>query len=281
MPEGPEVKLSADLIRPMIVGKTIMNAWPTAEGRYAATEPEGYIPFWKDQNRGCQVASIDVKGKFMYWLFTNGWYLMNTFGMTGQWSQTAGKHPCFIFQYLAGIDEEGLADSYHMVFNDPRHFGTIKFTNRSQDIEDKLSSLGWDPLQEKLEDHIHSLTWLIRRSNKPIGQLLMDQKKFAGVGNYIRAEGLYKAKISPWRLGRQLSEQEVKNLCQAISRVMHDSYDHQGATIHTYKTAYGEEGKYSSCFKVYGQKKDPSGNHIVKEDTPDGRTIHWCPAIQK
>lgn len=41
----------------------------------------------------------------------------------------------------------------------------------------------------------------------------------------------------------------------------------------------GAEGKYSSCFKVYGKKKDPLGNKIVKEDS-GGRSIHWCPTIQ-
>jgi formamidopyrimidine-DNA glycosylase len=62
--------------------------------------------------------------------------------------------------------------------------------------------------------------------------------------------------------------------------VMKESYKYQGATILTYKDAYGAEGKYSSCFKVYGQKTDPLGNKIVTEETPDKRTIHWCPTIQ-
>ena len=55
---------------------------------------------------------------------------------------------------------------------------------------------------------------------------------------------------------------------------------YQGATISTYATVFGEEGKYSSCFKVYGQKNDPIGNPIQKDVTPEGRTIHWCPAVQ-
>jgi formamidopyrimidine-DNA glycosylase len=118
------------------------------------------------------------------------------------------------------------------------------------------------------------------KSNKPIGQLLMDQSLFAGVGNYIRAEALYQAKMSPWRLGNQLTEDDLKALYEAIVSVMKESYDHQGATILTYKNAYGEEGKHSSYFKVYGQSKDPLGNIIKKEDTPDKRTIHWCPAVQ-
>ena len=107
----------------------------------------------------------------------------------------------------------------------------------------------------------------------------MDQGIFAGVGNYIRAEALYLSKLSPFRPASKLSEDEVHNLCQHIVDVMEESYKYQGATIQTYKTAYGEEGRYSSLFKVYGQKSDPLGNKIIKQDS-GGRTIHWCPSIQ-
>ena len=62
---------------------------------------------------------------------------------------------------------------------------------------------------------------------------------------------------------------------------MESSYQHQGATISTYKTVYGEEGRYSTLFKVYGKKLDPGGNKIVSETTPDKRTTHWVPSIQK
>ena len=78
-----------------------------------------------------------------------------------------------------------------------------------------------------------------------------------------------------------LSDSEIDELCQSIINVMKDSYKYQGATIQTYKTAYGAEGKYTSFFKVYGKKTDPLGNKVVKETTPDKRTIHWCPAMQK
>jgi formamidopyrimidine-DNA glycosylase len=61
---------------------------------------------------------------------------------------------------------------------------------------------------------------------------------------------------------------------------MQESYQHQGATISTYKTVYGAEGKYSTLFKVYGQKQDSAGRKIIKQQTPDKRTIHWCPEIQ-
>lgn len=266
MPEGVEVKLSAEVIRPLVVGKTLASVY--LNGRYQATSPEGLTEF-KNKSK---VLDVQTKGKFMYWTFENNWFMFCTFGMSGQWSPQKGKHPAL------GIT---FTDGNEIYFNNPRHFGTIKFVQGHHKLNKKLNSLGWDPLDSGSIPLYH--TWIPRKlsvSNKSIGEVLMDQSIFAGVGNYIRAEALYLSKMSPWRKANTLSEDEIVDLMDNITMVMQDSYDHQGATILTYKDPYGAEGKYSSCFKVYGQKQDPLGNQIIKEATPGGRTIHWCPAIQ-
>lgn len=277
MPEGPEVKLSADLIRPLVVGKRVINAFPGNRSRYATSPPDGFPGFLETISKEVvRVTEVNVRGKFMYWKFSNGWYLMNSFGMSGQWSPKEGKHPSFGFYFS---DNAPTIEST-IYFNDPRHFGNIKFTNSEKEVNKKLEELGWDPLEMPLDKNLKWITFQLGKSSKSIAEALMDQSLFSGVGNYIRAEALYACKLSPWRKANQLSQDEIKTLCQAIIDVMQESYKHQGATIHTYKTAYGEEGKYSTLFKVYGQKKDPLGHKIVKQQTPDKRTIHWCPDIQ-
>lgn len=277
MPEGPEVKLSADLIRPLVLGKRVINAFPGKKSRYATSAPDGFSNFLETISKEVvRVDDVDVKGKFMYWKFSNAWYMMNSFGMSGQWSVGAGKHPCFGFYFSE--DPPNIEGTIH--FNDPRHFGTIKFTNSEKELHKKLDELGWDPLSMPLDKSVKWITFQLSKSKKPIAEVLMDQSLFSGVGNYIRAEALYACKLSPWRVANQLSKDEVQSLCKAIVDVMEESYQHQGATIHTYKTAYGDEGKYSTKFKVYGQKQDPSGHKIVKQQTADKRTIHWCPDIQ-
>lgn len=285
MPEGVEVKISAELIKPILHKRRVVDVKVTANGRYASNKPDGWEEFNEAlhsqnirDNGGMQILDVQTKGKFMYWSFTDDWYLFSTFGMTGQWSPESGKHPCFILRHTF---DQRTSHTFQMVFNDPRHFGTLKFVHGRQALLEKLDELGWDPL-----NHGMTTVWsnfivnTCARSTKPIGQLLMDQGLFAGVGNYIRAEALYLAKVSPWRQCNLMKKEEILVLCQALVDVMNESYKHQGATILTYKDAYGAEGKYSSCFKVYGKKVDPLGNKIVKEKTPEGRAIHWCPAIQ-
>lgn len=285
MPEGPELKLSAEVIKPLVVNKAyVSRAYAHHTGRYASQDPEGLAEFLNSFrsetgnivviDKLVTVTDVQVKGKFMYWTFSNGWYLFNTYGMTGQWSPQDSKHICFAFRFR---EEDKFT---HIYFNDPRHFGTIKFTNKRQDLVDKLNSLGWDPLANNLPTYQAWLDDTLSKNYKNIGETLLDQSIFAGVGNYIRAEALYVAKISPFRKCNSLSSSERLALYNAIIDVMEDSYKHQGATISTYKDAYGAEGKYSSQFKVYGQKNDPNGNLIVKEKSTEGRTIHWCPTVQ-
>lgn len=273
MPEGPELLLSADYIRPLLQERTIIKAYPTNNSRYAITLPEGYVAFQNYIDQGqCQVQDVQVKGKFMFWQFSDNWSLWCTFGMSGRMSPQRDHHPCFVFQ---------LDNSTEMVFDDTRHFGTIKFSNNPQALTAKLNELGWDALSQPLD--INRRNWIknkLFRSNKTIVEILMDQKIFCGVGNYIKCESLYVSGLSPWRLGKSLNHDDIDRLCQAIVNVVNTSYQQRGATILTYKTADGAEGDYANFFKVYGKKQDPQGLPIKKETTSDGRTTHWVPAIQ-
>lgn len=275
MPEGPEVKLSADLIHPLVKGKQILKVLVGGDSRYKNKDPEGLVEFNKIiANSNVSVEKVSVKGKFMFWEFSNKYHMFSTFGMSGQWSPTEGKHVCLEIRLR---DSAGVSSVY---FNDPRHFGTVKFVSSRKELLEKLNELGWDPLSQELKDYLPFIVSEFKKSAMPVAQMLMDQSIFAGVGNYIRAEALYLAKISPWRKCNVMTKDEIEALCKTIIEVMQESYKYQGATILTYTDAYGAEGKYSSQFKVYGQKTDPDGNKVIKEDTPDKRAIHWCPTVQ-
>src|SRR5271166_124309 len=193
MPEGVEVKLSADLIKPLVVGKRVINAFAGRSSRYKTIPPDGYRDFLETISKETfRVDDVKVRGKFMYWTFSNNWYMMNTFGMSGQWSPKEGKHPCFGFF----LGEDPFSSFESIYFNDPRHFGTIKFTDNAKEIADKLDDLGWDPLQMQMLGNLPWIQSQLAKTSKPIGEVLMDQGVFAGVGNYIRCEALYSCELS-------------------------------------------------------------------------------------
>ena len=118
------------------------------------------------------------------------------------------------------------------------------------------------------------------RSSKTIVEALMDQKIVAGVGNYIKADSLWLAKISPHRLVSDISDSDLSKLNDCIRDVMTTSFEMGGATIYSYKNFDGSIGEYGSKFLVYNKKVDPDGNLIIKETTRDKRTTHWSPDVQ-
>ena len=79
-----------------------------------------------------------------------------------------------------------------------RNFGTIHFFKGKQCLDKKLKTLGVDMLKtfnlKKDYEFIEKKMNKIKDQKKKIGVVLLEQRIFAGSGNYIRAETLYQGK---------------------------------------------------------------------------------------
>ena len=124
--------------------------------------------------------------------------------------------------------------------------------------------------------------------------VLMDQKKVgSGIGNYLAAEILYRAKISPHRLASSLTEEEIKDLTYWIKYMTKLCYvdNHIGYMVDLEEEANKIDRvnyhpsiklkKEEFEFQVYGLKKDPLGNPVkADKGIVKGRTTYWVPKIQ-
>lgn len=270
MPEGPEVRKTTDFLS-MSVDRTI-SSFTVLSGRYTRT---GGIPNAVNAVLPAKIKSVDCKGKFIYFTLTYNnnqeYYLFSTLGMTGMWSSEKSKHARFSISFN---------DESTLYYNDIRNFGTLKFISDKKVLIKKLNLLGPDVLGSDVTwDLIKSAC--LRKPNKTIAECLMNQSLISGVGNYLKAEILYDAKISPHRLCKDITEKEFKTLAESCYWVTRLSYKMGGATLSTYRQPNGEKGLYSRRFAVYNQKTDPLGNNVIKEQTLDKRTTHWVPNIQK
>ena len=108
----------------------------------------------------------------------------------------------------------------------------------------------------------------------------MNQSVVSGIGNYIKAEALYRAKISPHRLVKEISDESLLLLFNSVKDIMNESYQLQGNTFNTYRNFQSGGGNFSSMLRVYRQDVDSNGYEVVKEKTLDGRTTHWVKEIQ-
>jgi len=266
MPEGPEVRKNAESLAHRASGREVLQV-DILSGRYIKKVPSGLSAFSNVLPK--RVIGVGAHGKFLYWLLDDELSIWSTLGMTGHWSMHASDHSRV---------KVTLSDG-EVYFNDQRNFGTIKFIRGKFQLIEKLKSLGPDMLAEDVADDVFIKK--LRKYNKwTIAKTLMDQRAIAGVGNYVKADSLWLARISPHRKIDDMSDIELSTLNNAIKQVMRESYQSGGATITSYKNFDGTEGEYSRQFLVYNQKTDPDGNNVVRELTDDKRTTHWCPSVQ-
>jgi len=289
MPEGPEIRRSADHLSRLLVGKYIVNALIGKGGRYTEDNPPpGFPPLLATMKKGAipRVTEVNAKGKFMWWQLEHKdqtTFVWITYGMSGQWHRDSNKHTAFGIYFAPQNDVFDRLGNFiqpdTLYFNDPRHFGTIHFVQDPRTHEKKLASLGPDMLSNPPDERQFRVE-LLRKNQKTLAEVLMDQSVISGVGNYVKAEALYLAELSPHRIICELSTLEIERLRLQIINVMRASYNTGGATIRTYRNPYGAEGGAQRRFAVYGNQTDPMGNPVVREETKDGRTTHWVPAIQ-
>lgn len=284
MPEIGEVALTAEILEKYFKGKKLKK-FEFVSGRYIKKLPEGYTDFVKALP--LKVVNVNSRGKFLWFTLIGNnqtWYIWNTFGLTGMWSI---KEPEYERADLT------FEKNKHGYYADMRNFGTFKFSTDSEALQKKLTTLSPD----FLKDDDFNLK-KIQKYKIPIVKILMDQKKVgSGLGNYLTAEILYRAKISPYRLGSSLSNADIKRLTYWIKYVVKLSYydnhigymaDLEDEASKIKRINYHPEIKLKNKhfkFDVYKQKTDPKGNPVeIAKIVGSGdkkRSTYWVPAVQK
>lgn len=274
MPEAAEVKLITDFLTEKLVGKNIIDMGMSGS-KFVKKPIANIFEFITTQPLKCTEAQC--KGKFIYLTFKNKyneiWFMKNSLGMTGFWTADSSlNHNHFFFR---------LEDNSKIYFNDARKFGNISFTKNESEILVKLYELGHDILGPIYPDMYSDIFKRFKKYlDKNICVALMSQEVLAGVGNYIKAEALFKAEISPWRKVEEIPTRRLQELIKWCRQIAIDAYILKGNSFHTFTNADGTKGSYKDKLKIYKQKIDPYGNEIIKEETPDGRTTYWSPSVQ-
>jgi len=108
----------------------------------------------------------------------------------------------------------------------------------------------------------------------------MDQHFVAGIGNYIKCEALYYAKVHPESQLKDLSAEKIAETIMQAQKVAKLSLKYGGNTIRDYVDLDGNRGTFAKMLQVYGQTKDPELNDVIRIKTSDGRTTHMVPRVQ-
>ena len=260
MPEGPECHLAALHLEQICKDKLITSI-DIHGGRYQKHGPfDGFDTLKIHINEGTsRVKGVGSRGKLIIMFFDNSWCILCTLGLKGARTSKKTKH-CDV-----SIDVDA---KQRLWFKDQMHYGTLKYVDLEETIC-KMKSLGPDvTVKDKAftQDYLRAL--LHKYPKWDLAKLLMDQSKMSGIGNYLKAEILYRCKLAPMRMCETLLENEIIDLHRAILDIPY-AYWHSyigGPTIY---------------IQVYNKKKDKLGFTVEKCKTKDGRTSHWVPGVQK
>ena len=274
MPEGPECKIITEGLTKLLGGKTLSTLTINPKSRYHKKAPDGFPEF--TAALPTKITQIKQHGKFIWWEFANGWVAWQTLGLAGGWfvkeKGNSGIH-------LTTMEGQTI------YYDDARHFGTLKFlepTSAVKETAKKLKTLGPDILTRP---HISASEYIARLRKYPkhiIGVLLMVQKVMAGVGNYLRSEILYAARVNPHTMVGDLTDEQLTRLYGKTYELAEASYRAGGASIQHYSDIYSHDGKFEYQMQVYGRKKTPGGLEVKAEKLgKETQTTYWCPELQK
>ena len=122
-----------------------------------------------------------------------------------------------------------------------------------------------------------------RRGHMAICKFLMTQEYFAGIGNYLKAEILYRSRVSPFRALSTLTDDEISRLFSVALSTISQAYQAGGLTHGTFLDPDMEKGVFSVYIYKRAGERDQHGyivQFMSKNDSPDGRGTYYVPEVQ-
>lgn len=270
MPELPEVETIARSLREggrgsaAILGATITNV----NVLWAKSIACPSVPEFKRRVEGAIIRSISRRGKYIAIGLSSGWLLVHL-RMSGDLTTAdAGRiqsnHDRVTFD---------LSSQQHLVFNDPRKFGRIWFTDDPGLV---CGHLGFEPFDEALNGD--SMYDLLKSRKKRIKTLLLDQTLLAGIGNIYADEALFTAGIHPLTRSDHVTPLLAEKLLKSIRQVLKLGIDRNGASIDWVYRG----GQFQNDFNVYqrGGEACRSCATPIERIVVGQRATHFCPRCQ-
>ena len=269
MPESPEIFNLTKNVLSKYIGKKLNNI-KINYGRYKTHgPPENFNQFKKSFPIKC--TNVYKKGKVMFICFEHNWYIISKLGLVGWWNIEGEQLE------WRNDNKKNLVLSFNnskdLIYDDHLSFGSVTITNDSELIQTELNKLAPDISNKNIKfSEILERISNPKIKNKLIEDIIIDQKLiFSGIGNYLKSEILYKAKISPLRKIKDINKNEwkiiftiAKKLCNKMQTILETN----------------NPIKYFNSMKVYQKDKDPYVNKIKTHKSSQGRTTFYVESIQ-
>ena len=255
MPELAELKLTSDFVNLASENKAFTHISKNPDHKW------NEIDFGEDFTIESQSRGKEIKLVLRSTQTDRTDNLMMTMGMGGhfQWANPGEsiKHTHLFFHAKNGG---------HLAFVDVRRFGKWKWGDWNKDR-------GPDPTTEyflfcnNILKNLHKLAF-----DHPIYEVLMNQRYFNGIGNYLRAEILFRIPDEdPFVPARDYIKRNTWELFELCRDIPIKVYEIGGGTIKDWKNPFGEVSSVSDLMLCYGNP------HMLKIKDRGGRMFWYDP----
>ena len=237
-------------MRPRLTGQRVLHASPVALKRV----------------EGTTVTGVDAVGKHLLVRFDNGLSLHTHMRMTGSWHLYRPGEPWRRPERLARavLEVEG---TVAVLFNAP--VVELKRTAR-----EGLEHLGPDLLGDPVD-----LSRVVRRARSlpgavALGELLLDQRVAAGIGNVYKSETLWWLRLDPWAPQSSLTDEQLAELFEVAREALRSNLGSFERRFPGYGpgAVHGRGGR--ACRRC--------GTIIrVRAQGEQARLTYWCPTCQR
>jgi endonuclease VIII len=265
MPEGDTIFRTAASIRKWIGGREITAARTSLRG-LAISDVVG-----RTLNR------VDPVGKHLLMQFDCADVLQPSLLLRTHMMMTGSWHVYAVGATWQRPERQArvvlaAADRLAVCFNAP----VVELTTESIETAVGISHLGPDILLDPFD--VKSAIQRARRcpAGRAIGEVLLDQRVVAGIGNIYRCESMFLERINPWVGQGSLSSATLTNLLCQAQHLMKQNLN--PAKISRNLDA-GEDA--TSVYRRAGKPCRICGSTIhSKPQGPQARTAYWCPFCQ-
>lgn len=273
MPELPEVETVKNILEPAIKGKTI-DYIDVFYDRLIQSD----LNEFKSKLKNKTFLGLSRYGKYLFFHLTNDLVIISHLRMEGKFrtansrAEARIKHTSMIFYF-----KDGTA----LAFDDTRKFGLMYLSSKNEYKEiPMIKKLGVEANKVQKSD----LATLYKKFNrkKPIKELLLDQTILCGIGNIYADEICYLSNISPFTLGKDLSQKNIDDIVKNAKIVLEKAIKLGGSTIHSFHPSEGVDGRFQEelmCYGKQGQTCPKCGTKFHK-DFLGGRGTTYCPNCQ-
>ena len=250
MPEGDVLFRTAATLQRWLAGREVTDATSAAAPMVGHT-----------------VIRVEANGKHLLVRFDDGHVLHTHLRMTGSWHVYSSGEK---WQRPASQAKVSVTCGKRVAvcFNAPV---VELLAPGAEENHPSLAGLGPDVLATPLDVDGIRRRARHRPPETPLGELLLDQRVVAGIGNIWRCEALFLEGRNPWAPVSSLADEELDALVTTASRIMKESLDPSSGSGRPRRWVYRRTGR--PCHRC--------GTPIVSR--PQGeqaRTAYWCPTCQ-